>query len=83
MAKRPHKWKIRAGLAILATGIYKVQAAIREVIDTCDVQTSQACHHAQNGLRNAIYVAVTGAVVVIYGYVKRVRRLRKSITDSI
>ena len=83
MSRHPHKWKIRVGLAVLAAGIYKVQAAIREVVDKCDVQTTQACHHAQNGLRTAIYVAVTGAIVVIYGYVKRVRKLRRSIADAI
>ena len=83
MSKKPHKWKIRAGLVVLAAGAYKVQDAVRKVIDSCQVQSSDICQQAQHGLKTAIYVAVTGAVVVIYGYVKRLKKLRQAASNSL
>jgi len=83
MGKKPHKWKIRVGLAVIIAGVVKLQDAIRTVLRDCDVKTSAACHHAQNGLQSAIYVLVAGLLVFIYGYVKRFKSLRRSALQSL
>jgi hypothetical protein len=74
MAHKPHKWKIRAGLLVLVASGYKVYLAAREVVKSCDVQSAQICIQSQNSLRYAIYAAVAGALVVIYGLVKRFKK---------
>ena len=83
MGKKPHKWKIRAGLVVLIAGVVKLQDAIRAVLRDCDVKTSSVCHHAQDGLQSAIYVLVAGLLVFIYGYVKRFKSLRRSALQSL
>lgn len=83
MSTKPHKWKIRAGFVVLAAGVYKLQQAIRLVIDSCQDQTTQACHTAQGSLKTAIYVVVTGVVVFAYGYIKRFKKLKEQATRSL
>ena len=75
--------ELQGELAVLAAGAYKVQDAVRKVIDSCQVQSSDICQQAQHGLKTAIYVAVTGAVVVIYGYVRRLKKLRQAASNSL
>ena len=70
-------------MAVLATGAYKVQLAISEVVNNCDIRSSSACQHAQTHLQHAIYIAVAGAIVVIYGLVKRFRKARSSVLSAL
>lgn len=83
MQKKPHKWKIRAGLVVIIAGAVKLQAAIRVFLKDCDVKASTACHHAQHDLKSAIYVLVAGLLVFLYGYVKRFKSLRQSALKSL
>jgi hypothetical protein len=83
MAHKPHKWKIRAGLLVLGASGYKIYLAAREVVKNCDVQSTQICIQAQNSLKHAIYAAVTGGLVVIYGLVKRFKKTRAAIVKSL
>ena len=83
VAKKPHKWKIRAGLLVLIVGVVKLQDAIRAALRDCDLKTSSVCHHAQEGLKSAIYVLAAGLLVFIYGYVKRFKSLRSSALQSL
>ena len=83
MQKKPHKWKIRAGLVGIIAGVIKLQAAIRVFLKDCDVKASAACHHAQDGLKSAIFILLVGLLVFIYGYVKRFKSLRQLALQSL
>jgi len=83
MQKKPHKWKIRAGLIGIIAGAIKLQAALRVFLKDCNVKASTACHHAQDGLKSAGYILLAGLLVFIYGYVKRIKSLRRSALQAL
>lgn len=83
MAHKPHKWKIRAGLLVLSASGFKIYLAVRQVAKNCDVQSAQICIQAQNSLKHAIYAAVAGSLVVIYGLVKRFKKTHSEIVKSL
>ena len=83
MADKPHRWKLRAGLWVLGASGYTIYLAAREVVKNCDVQSAQICIQSQNSLKHAIYAAVAGALVVIYGLVKRFKKTRAAIVKSL